>query len=215
MSITDAMATTDLRMHLRRVTRDGQRVIQQSDLDTGQLNDLASSHLGMFSGGFTSCEPMIRKLAALSQLNDAQRWIVVCSSKPFTETARGMFEAHGVSVKRDGRRERWRAGGLTVTTVEGLGRLSAEDTSGVILLDPRCHVHKARDFRTFSGRLHDRPQILVDYLAQTTAAGAPAGLFVWTLAAPKSLPTARMAEIYARAAWWFVDPNSIRFWEDK
>lgn len=214
MMTQENMSRSSTRLHLLRMTRKEDQALNHYDLCDQQIHDLAAKHIGIFSGGFTSCNPMMRKISELSKIREAGKWVVAFSSRAFAETAVDLLGEHGVRAVRDGKAFRWHAGDLELVTIEGLARLSASDRSGVIMIDPRCHIHKSRDFRIHPGRVHDRPQVVVDFLARTTNTGNPAILSLWTLSDPLSLPVTRIAEIYARAAWWFAEPNSIRFWDE-
>lgn len=89
--------------------------------------------------------------------------------------------------------------------------MTTENVEGVMLLDPSCMVHKARDFKSWSGGRHDRPQRIVDFLSTAAIDSDARPLFgLLTCKRARSVGTAQIASVYCLDGWQFLDGASIR-----
>ena len=75
----------------------------------------------------------------------------------------------------------WDHHNVTYTTPEGLNSYrdaiaSNGPLAAVLLVDPACHVHKARDWFVPGRGVHDRPQRIADFRADLESKRPPAAV---------------------------------------
>lgn len=203
----------------------GQRItrLQETDLGPFRLDGetatrLAEQNIGVFIGGCRSWDWMMDKLTILAQTPFPARWLVVLASKQWAETAYRIQAMKRAGRKRVHAPKLWEDGNVTYTTPEGLhsyGGLSQHSgpLAAVLLVDPACHVHKARDWFVPGRGVHDRPQRIADFRADLGRIGPSPPLLVLTRRPAKSLSTERMLSAYCLDAWWFVDGRRLRVGE--
>jgi hypothetical protein len=99
----------------------------------------------------------------------------------------------------------WQVGSLIFSSVEGLARLDQQSNSidSVILLDPTYMVHRARTMKTYYGRTHDRPQIVVNFLADRITDGIQPVFLLMTTKRAAAVPTDTIARAFCLEAFWF------------
>ena len=200
-------------LHLLRVTRLDNRLLEERELSLAEMRSLACESVGIFAGGYSVIESMDRKLLMLSNSSAANRWVVAVSTKDLLSSTKQRLRDYDYSlpIAEDQSQNGFEVGNLRLTTVEQLCKNSVEILDGVILFDPACHVHLARRFTRFDGSNHDRPQLIANYLSSRRSRGEATLFCLMTLKAPRVVGTARIAEAYMQNGWWFVDPYSLRF----
>lgn len=216
-STMTAIAAMPQSFHFCRVTRLENRLLEERIVDSDEVHEVASQNLGLFAGGYGTIALMERQLSILARSESAERWVVaVATKKLLDDTERRLGERDELAMDDGGCGVGFRADHLRLTTVEALSGTAHADVDGVILYDPACHVHRAREFQRFDGTNHDRAQIIADFLATRAIDGSPPLLCLMALKPPKSCCTSRAAEAYMREAWLFADPFSLSFvGEDK
>ncbi|MEX1027124.1 MAG: hypothetical protein WD049_03840, partial [Candidatus Paceibacterota bacterium] len=63
-------------LHLLRVTRLEDRVLEECELGAADLQQLADQNVGLFAGGYRTIEMMERQLIQLAKSQAACRWVV-------------------------------------------------------------------------------------------------------------------------------------------
>jgi hypothetical protein len=109
----------------------------------------------------------------------------------------------------------WEHGRVTFTTPEGLQSYrktiqASEPIAAVLLVDPLCHVHQARNLFVPGYGINDRPQRIADFRADLGRTGPMPPFLVLTARPAKSIDTQRMLSPYCLDAWWFVDGLRLR-----
>ena len=205
--------TTMLPLVAGRITRNGERSLGPFRLDREMHQEISANQLSLFISGVPSYQSMLLRVAALSDYSKG-RWIAVLPTKVAAVSAHAILIAEGLSQTVAGKPKagRWQLGHLEFATVEQLAKVDAVGVEGVILLDPTCMVHKARDYSLYNGNVHDRPQRIVNFLAtaQRFAPLKPA-FALMTCCPALALPTARIASIYCLEGWQFLEGTSTRF----
>ena len=207
------VSATDTRMAIvaSRITRLEERPMGPLWVGSEVASEIASSHVGLFIGGMGGAELMISRIRYLSDYEDG-RWLVVPATKDLSQITYETFERDGLPTEGDPAKGPWKLGNLELATPEQLRKVDPKDVEGVLLLDPRCIVHKAREFRMGNGSNHDRPQLIVNFLATAWQVSASPPLFgIMTNVRAKSASSKRMAEVYCLNGWQFVDGASVAF----
>lgn len=200
----------------------GQRVtrLEEADLGPFQLDGetaerLAEDNIGVFIGGCRDWDWMMDKLNILADTRYPARWLVVLPTEQLAETV------YGNSMFDPDRRKRihvptfWDHHNVTYTTPEGLNSYRAVSVSNgtlaaVLLADPACHVHEARDLFVPGHGVHDYPQRIADFRADLGRNGRAPPFLILTKRPAKSVSTQSMLSAYCLDAWWFVDGRRLR-----
>ena len=155
----------------------GQRItrLEEADLGPFQLDGetaerLAEDNIGVFIGGCRDWDWMMDKLNILADTRFPARWLVVLATKQLAETVYGKLAWKPDRRKRIHVPTFWDHHNVTYTTPEGLNSYrgivqSNDPLAAVLLVDPVCHVHKARDWFVPGRGVHDRPQRIADFRA--------------------------------------------------
>lgn len=208
---TEDITATMLPMTGSAIVRMTEKPIGPLELDGDCRQRLARDRMGLLVAGVPSYESMVRRVAALKNYTDG-RWIAVVASKELAATTEEHLESIDDQATNATSATPWRYGELTIATVEQLCKVDPRGVEGVILLDPTCMVHKARRWKTATGITHDRPQRIVNFLADTQNADGTAAVFVlMTTQRAKSLPTERIASVYCLNGWQCIDGVTARF----
>jgi hypothetical protein len=200
----------------------GQRVtrLEEADLGPFQLDGetaerLAEDNIGIFIGGCRDWDGMMDRLNILADTHFPARWLVVLATKQMAETVYREAACNPDRKKRIHVPKFWDHHNVTYTTPEGLSSYpntidSADPPAAVLLVDPACHVHKARDWFVPGRGVHDRPQRIADFRADLSRNGRPPPFLILTSRPAKSVSTQRMLSAYCLDAWWFVDGRRLR-----
>ena len=208
---TEDITATMLPMTGSAIVRMTEKPIGPLLLDDACRQRLARDRMGLLVAGVPSYESMVRRIAALKGYTNG-RWIAVVASKELAVITEELLESIDDQATNATSAAPWRYGELTIATVEQLHKVDPRGVEGVILLDPTCMVHKARRWKTATGITHDRPQRIVNFLADTQNTGGTAAVFVlMTTQAAKSLPTERIASVYCLDGWQCIDGVTARF----
>ena len=140
--------TTKLPLVAGRITRNGERSLGPFRLDPETHREISAGQIGLFISGVPSYQSMLLRVAALSDY-DQSRWIAVVATKDAAVSAQTILAEEGFSHAMAGKPKTglWRLGQLEFATVEQLAKVDPVGVEGVILLDPNCMVHKARDYQ--------------------------------------------------------------------
>jgi hypothetical protein len=199
----------------QRVTRLEEKDLGPFQLDAKTAEQLAEENIGVFIGGYRDWDWITDRLNILAATPYPARWLVVLATKQLADAVYG-----NLALKPD-RRERihvpsfWNHHNVTYTTPEGLNSCrgiveSNGPPAAVLLVDPVCHVHKARDWFVPGRGVHDRPQRIADFRADLGRNGRSPPFLVLTKQPAKSVSTQRMLSAYCLDAWWFVDGRRLR-----
>ena len=156
---------------------------------------------------------MLGRIIPMANKKDQRRIAVVYSSKGAGDYFYDMLCGRGLCQRTRKPPITWQVGCLVFTSVEGLNMLERENArtqfSMIVLLDPDCMVHQARNLRLGNGRTHDRPQIIVNALCDSATDGLQPLFVVMTCKPSISIATEKLARIYCRETWWFCDGPSL------
>jgi hypothetical protein len=194
-----------------RISRIGNNWLGRLQLDQSMIANLSQSQIGLFAEGFIGLETMYGRLLQMAFKPKKTQTIVLYSSKEAGEAIYAQLVTDGRCGACRKPREQWRVGNLLFSSIEGLQRLNHEDRviDGVILLDPTCMVHRARTLRTYHGRTHDRPQIIVNFLADRTIEGIRPIFLILTTKRAAAVPTDLIARAFCLEAFWFLSGPSL------
>lgn len=198
-----------------RITRMEETRLGRFNLDHSTALRLGTDNVGVFVG---NCGPPARaldKLAGLQTDSYPARWLVLSSSRQLASAFFRRQVPHTSGRSRKHAPPYWLAGNTVFTTPEGLRvygkeRGSEDSIAAILLVDPLCHVHKARGPVGRGFVFHDRPQCIVDFRAGCSIDGWLPPFFVLVQHPAKSINTDPMLSPYCLEAWWYLDGECLR-----
>lgn len=196
-----------------RTTRIGDQDFSRVDIDSDTAQALASSSIGIFIHGFLKLETMLGRLLRALDTEVPSTSVIVYASKEAGQYVRKLLEADGLVLEKTKHRDGWRVGNRLFSSIEALAKtdLDEEEISAVYLLDPTCMVYRARSIMTYSGKSHDRPQLVANFLHDHRNSDGSQPLFaLLTCQKAATQPTAGIARAFCLEAFWFMDGLSIR-----
>lgn len=194
-----------------RISRIGNKWLGRLKLDQTTIEHLSQSQIGLFAEGFVGLDTMYGRLLQMALKPKETQTVVLYSSKEAGEAIYKQLVSDGHCESCRKPSDQWQIGNLLFSSIEGLQRLDHEAYSidGVILLDPTCMVHRARTLKTYNGRTHDRPQIVVNFLADHTIDGVRPIFLIMTTKRAAAVPTDLVARAFCLEALWFLDGPSL------
>lgn len=199
----------------QRLTRLEETDLGPFQLDAETAQQLVEDNAGVFVGGCRDWDWIMDKLNVLANTYFPARWLVVLATKQLAETVYRRTAWKPDRQKRIHVPAFWDQHNATYTTPEGLNSYrNTIGTSGplaaVLLVDPACHVHRARDWFVPGRGVHDRAQRIADFRADLARNGGSPPFLIFTRQPAKSVSTQRMLSAYCLDAWWFVDGRRLR-----
>lgn len=206
-----ATATSQLIVRADRIARIGDKWLGRLSLDESTLRQLSQSQIGLLAEGFISLDTMLGRILPLASRPVGFQSIVLYASKEAGHSIYQHFVDAGRCAPSKALPVQWRVGALTFSSIEALKQLESarEPIDLVVMLDPTCMVYRARTMKTASGRTHDRPQIIVDYISDHVFEGMHPAFLLMTTKRAAALPTDLIARTYCRDAFWFLDGPSL------
>jgi hypothetical protein len=197
----------------QRITRMEETGIGRYWLDAKTAWNLGTEAIGLFVQNIRGVDAMHYQISRI--VDSDSTWVIVPSSREFLAQTYMTFARDGLVPQCRRSPESWNVGNLLFSGVEGLCRLSQIHSlwrlAGVILLDPLCHVYRARDYRLSNGRNHDRVERVVQFRAENAVGDWQPPLLLMTCQPAKSVPTEQAARAYCLNGWHFVDGRSLKF----
>jgi hypothetical protein len=197
-----------------RISRNGEQSLGTFRLDERNTELLGRSMIGLFADRFVSVRKMLERVFQLANCPGDKKWIVAFHSHEIGVDIYQYLMSQGMCRKRRNLPVSWTFGNVVFTSVEGLAKLDCESwrdqIGALILLDPGCIVYKARTLKVGNFRVHDRPQIIANFLCDATVDDVQPVFMLMTSQAASSLPTETIARAYMREAWWFLDGSSVK-----
>lgn len=187
------------------------------DLDLPRAWELGRNNTGIFVGGFPAFDKAIDRLRSLRHGESGHCLILVAESKRLAaELIQFCFADDPLQRISEAKMQLPRRfDSLILCTPETLKRIDpsqVREAAAIILLDPACHVHKARCMSDDGyGMSNDRPQHVANFRCSLLREGWAPPLVLLTRSPAQSLPTDHIAQAYCLDAWWFLDGGSIRF----
>jgi hypothetical protein len=194
-----------------RISRIGNKWLGRLKLDQTTIEHLSQSQLGLLAEGFIGLDTMYGRLLPMAYQQKETQTVVLYSSKEAGEAIYKQLASDGHCEACRKPQEQWKVGNLLFSSIEGLKRLDHEANTidGVILLDPTCMVHRARTLKTYHGGTHDRPQIIVNFLADNVIDGVRPIFLIMTTKRAAAVPTDLVARAFCLEALWFLDGPSM------
>ena len=201
-TVSDSLLRAD------RVSRLGDKSLGRFKLTPETRHTLATNRIGLFADGFLRLDTMVGRLATLTERGDGMHAMVLYPSKDLGEDIRDNFMEYGVNFADELISGVWSNGAILLSSIESLRELPAECAARVdslILLDPTCMVYRAKPLRLRNGRIHDRPQIVADFLSDQSTRCVETVFMLMTRKRASALPTDRIARAFCQETWWFLD----------
>lgn len=210
------------RLTANRIERSGQKRIERFAFDAKTASELGREQIGLLVCNCESLTTVVRCLRGLDVGADEPQWIVMTDGKERAKSIREIWLGEDVSrvlrgppdaSLRPG--EGWRSPGVLHGTPETVTKLiAAMDPrpliAALLLLDPRCHVHRARGL-TDRDRVipHDRPQILADLRTTLAVEDWSPPLFILTEKDTAGVEVETVQRSYYLEALQFLDGRTL------
>lgn len=215
MSVLDFDTVIDMNWKLtaERISRIGDRSLGRLQFDFDQARSIGQQRIGLFAEGFLEPETMVGRLLPLASVESRSKVLVLYASKESGEAIYRMLEDKGYCKPSHRPPERWEIGTLCFSSIESLTRwdCEAEPISVLILADPTCMVYNARNYPKWNGKVHDRPQLVGEFLDQHAAYGWLPPFMLMTTKRAASVPTDQIARAFMLETWWYLDGPTFRF----
>jgi hypothetical protein len=198
-----------------QITRDGDKFIRRLNIDAPEQTRLRRERIGLFLEGFLGLETILGRLMKLAHREDLQRLVVTYSTQIARDYVYELLlrERLVPSVKR--LPLTWDLGCMTFTSVEALNKFRTRcpdgEVSTVFLLDSYCMVHHARTMQLGTGKVHDRPSLVGNFLIDQATEECEPLLVVMTRQRAIGVNTLKMARMYNRETWYYCDGMSMKF----
>lgn len=208
---TPVMTNTQTLMRADRISRIGNNWLGRLKIDQTTIEQLSDSQIGLFAEGFVGLDTMYSRLLPIALTQKETQTVVLYSCKEAGQSIYKQLASEGHCEPCRKPPEQWQVGSLHFSSVEGLVRLDRHPNSidSVILLDPTCMVYRARTMKTYHGRTHDRPQIVVNFLCDHATNGIRPVFLIMTTRRAAAVPTDLIARVFCLEAFWFLDGPSI------
>lgn len=205
------MTVTETLLRVDRISRLGNKWIGRLELDQNIIEQLSESQIGLFAEGYVGLDTMFGRLLPIAHKSKATKTVVLYSSKEAGESIYKELVNDGHCKSRSKPKVQWQVGSMLFSSIEELARLKPDPGSidSVILLDPMCMVYRARTMKTYYGRTHDRPQIVVNFLADQGTNGIRPVFMIMTTKRSAAVPTDSVARAFCLEGFWFLDGPSI------
>ncbi len=189
-----------------RIAREGKLIEQGFLLDAISAESCGRDHVGLFVQSSGSLNRLVQKLHYLDRSDVFSKWIVaVSTSNEHWKTYnlwRSLDSCEWFPLKNTP--PNWQSHRVIFTTPERLVEVAEESVAnntqvaGLILIDPKCMVHKARGNQWIR---NDRPQHVIDCRAKLAIGDWSPPLFVFTEGLARSINTEPMRVAYSLNAW--------------
>jgi hypothetical protein len=217
------LAATYPTAHLRgqRMTLSPEEHLYWVNLDANRAEELGRERIGWLVGKHPGVTEALAQFGRLAALPAGGLWVVVPVSRELSCELQDRWPTpQHIAVLSDARAV-WRQGKVVVAPPEGLRstvslcRESAAGVAGVIVLDPDFFLHRARGWTDNWGHVHnnDRPQYVVNFLADLEVCGWQPPLVLLTTRPAAQVAPELLASAYCRNAFWPIRGNSFACWE--
>lgn len=207
------MFATQTLIRADRIARLGDKWLGRIGVDQTVVEQLSESQAGLLAEGFLSLETMLGRLMKAATIVKETKTVVLYASKEAGDEVYNQLVESGHCMPVRKPPTQWEVGGLIFTSVEELAKLDSQSmmVDCVILLDPTCMVYKARSLSTYSGRGHDRPQFIVNFLTDHVREGVRPPFLIMTKKKAGALPTDAIARAFCLETFWFLDGPTVVF----
>lgn len=195
-----------------RICRIGDGYLGRLRLDSAMAAELAMENIGIFAERFLGLDTMLgRMLPLVNRARPSKSVLVYATRESGAEIYRRLSE-DGMVLERRKIPEAWECGNLLFSSVESLKRLDLQEcpVDLVALLDPTCMIYKARSMQLYNGRLHDRPELVAEFVRGCNSSGNAPPLMLMTTRRGAAVPTDAIARAFLLEAFWFIDGPSVR-----
>ena len=209
-----ALAVPAAHVRGQLVTRLGERPLGWTQLDAPTADELGRGRVGWFVGGHPGFKGALAQLGRLDAVPGGV-WVVVPASGNLVGEL-WVYWPHPAQVYAwpTTARPRWRSRRVWVCSPEHLGgllpdvRATPGGVAGVIVLDPRCLLHKKARAGT-----NDRPRHVEAFRAALDADGWQPPLVLLTERRAAAVDAEVVARAYGLDGFRFISGDTFACWE--
>jgi hypothetical protein len=213
------------RLAATRIDRAQEKRLGRFILDAATADALGRDSVGVMVSRCEHLSSLVRCLRHLESEEDSPRWLVMVDSKVNASYVCDHWQDPDTidSLRTPAYSgplgsEAWTSNNVVLGTVEAvskfvrrLDRPSHLKIAGVFLVDPKAHIHCAREISRGSFSLqHDRPQIVVDLRELLADSGWAPPLFILTAKAPRAIAAEAVMRAYCLNALQYLDGRTLR-----
>lgn len=217
------LALTYPTAHVRgqRMTLSSEEHLHWVNLNAARAEELGRERIGWLVGKHPGVTEAVAQFGRLAALPAGGLWVVVPVSRELSCELQNRWPTpEHIDVLSD-TRAAWRAGKVVVTPPEGLKCVRAfccsfpAGVASVLVLDPEFYLHRARGRIGNRGHVHnnDRPQYVVNFLADLEVGGWQPPLVLLTTRPAAQVAPEILASAYCRNTFWPIRGSSFACWE--
>jgi DEAD/DEAH box helicase domain-containing protein len=207
----------------RRMTRLPESLLGWVKLDAITADEMGRERLGWFVGNHPGLARAAEQLGRLDANPGGGVWIVVPYSRDLACELFALWpHADQVAEQPAPDNAVWRSRKVWVAIPEDLkqflplAQAHIPGVAGVIILDPRCIMHKARGGTDSWGQVHrnDRPQHVVNFRAALDYDGWQPPLLLLTERPPKAVSTMDVRRAFCLEGFQFIAGDCFGCWDE-